>query len=301
MSVSTIADPFKDANHPQVLTQLFFTIGNAQAICQFKDICQKLRVDVFTSIFKSGNVQDVVQALDNIGTKTNELEIFRKYHLYRLTKFRYSLSAALTEHSDSQDHQLATRKRGEVICRMVSASSPEFADSSSSDQLSKEFLDQKKKISDWLEKGRVYRSLADAYGPVETPICKPGSGAQPSTRKYSCSCNRPARSPARNLSTAWTLSRPFALRQPGCSSAFVTRPYPCSNLFPDHTLDALASPSKLQASGAAKRCLARNRWPPTVCPAIAGLPTHPSIRSSGFISKILTHRPRQPRQPRQPC
>ena len=104
------------------------------------------------------------------------------------------------------------------------------------------------------------QSVADANGPVETSVCIPGSGAQPSTRKYSCSCNRPARSPALNLSTAWTLSWPFALRQPGCSFAIATCPYPCPNLFPVNTRGQRGRQTLPQPQSLAPNRLPGNSW-----------------------------------------
>lgn len=48
---------------------------------------------------------------------------------------------------------------------MVYASVPELIDQESPDSFPEELIPRKKKIIDWLEKGRVYRSLADSYGP----------------------------------------------------------------------------------------------------------------------------------------
>lgn len=55
--------------------------------------------------------------------------------------------------------------RSQVIHRMVCASLPELLDQESLDTFPKELIPHKKKIIDWLEKGRVYRSLRVAAIP----------------------------------------------------------------------------------------------------------------------------------------
>lgn len=53
---STIIEQFQNAKQPQILTQLFYTIGNSLAIRQFKDICHTFRSNTSMSMFRSRDI-----------------------------------------------------------------------------------------------------------------------------------------------------------------------------------------------------------------------------------------------------
>lgn len=107
VSTSTIIQQFQDAKQLQILTQLFYTIGNSLAIRQFKDICQNLS-NTTTSLFQSKDIGEVVQALDNLDTKVHELEVLRKYQLFRLTQLRDSTYQELDTTNNPEDFHSQT-------------------------------------------------------------------------------------------------------------------------------------------------------------------------------------------------